>query len=324
MVLESHSTLTNMSVRSVPMDYLTRETVAVHFRIAAGSFLETYDTPDLGNSQKPAARSSIMNLSISIRTPISRQEEMDFVVQILVDMLAPNEFGLEESEPLLEKFTVADREYVNSPDATRDSGSGVSQTKSMGNPPSEVVEAEIQNEEDSEVEYLVGRLWAERLDWFLAEACGYSIQSICDERSGTWLQVLETLSRNGGKSFRKDLNLNNHVADVVFIHELLIHPELTDRVALLDAAMREISGEHSLILMYHEQTESYHLEDWECRDLGFKKIARSNLLLRDNHFRYPFGDAHPAGRKVGFTATAEHENWLLEQWDELIVDHPSL
>ena len=77
-------------------------------------------------------------------------------------------------------------------------------------------------------------------------------------------------------------------------------------------------------MMHHEQSEPYHLEGWECRDLGFKKIARSNLLIRDNHFRYPFSDEAPTGRDVTYVATAEHEEWLLEQWEKLIIDHPSL
>ena len=138
------------------------------------------------------------------------------------------------------------------------------------------------------------------------------------------MQVLETLTRNGGRNFRKDLNLDNYINDVVFAHEILIHPEVIDRLAIVDAAMRGISGENSLVLTYHDQSEPHHLEDWEYRDLGFKKIARSNLLLKDNHFRYPFGDSYRSGRNANFRATAEHENWILENWESLITDHPSL
>lgn len=219
-----------------------------------------------------------MHINVNIRTPIAREIETDFVVQMLVDVLAPGEFG--------------------------------------GN-----VGA---NEEEEEVEFLVGRIWAERLDWMYAEECGHSVVSVCDATSGTWMQVLETLTRNGGRNFRKDLNLENFINDVVFAHEILIHPEVTDRLALVDAAIRGISGENSLILTYHDQSEPHHLEDWEYRDLGFKKIARSNLLLKDNHYRYPFGDSYRAGRNCQFRATAEHETWVLEHWESLITDHPSL
>ena len=175
----------------------------------------------------------------------------------------------------------------------------------------------------NETEYLVGRIWAERLDWFYAEECGYSVASVCDARSGTWNQVLETISKNAGQSLRKDLDLTEFVSEVIFIHESLIHPEIKDRLAILSAAIRGMSSDNSLVLMYHEQSEPYHLEDWECHELGFKKIARSNLLIRDNHFRYPFGDSYTAGRQIKFTATAEHEAWLIEQWQAVMLDHPS-
>lgn len=223
-----------------------------------------------------------MYLNINIREPVGRLRESDFIVQALVDVLAPGDFPAEEQAALADGM------------------------------------------EPLEEEFVVGRIWAERLDWSYAEQCGYEVSVICDEASGTWNQVLETLSRNGGRSFRPELNIHDVVQDIVFVHETLMHPEVPDRIAIIAAALQGISGDNSLLMMYHEQSESYHLDGWECRDLGFKKIARSNLLIRDNHFRYPFSDATPEGRDVEFAATAEHEAWLLEQWEKLIVDHPSL
>ncbi|MEM7478568.1 MAG: hypothetical protein AAF483_26595, partial [Planctomycetota bacterium] len=173
-------------------------------------------------------------------------------------------------------------------------------------------------------EFLVGRLWAERLDWAYAEECGFSVLSVCDARSGTWMQVLETLTKGQGQKFRKELNLEHFVTDIIFIHEILIHPEVKDRVSLVASAIRGLSSENSLVLMYHDQSEEHHLEDWEDNDLGFKKIARSNLLLRDNHFQFPFAENHAAGRRVAFNATADHEDWVLEKWNNLVADHPSM
>lgn len=223
-----------------------------------------------------------MYLNINIREPVGRLRESDFIVQALVDVLAPGAFADAEPSPSDDMASSLDEEF------------------------------------------LVGRIWAERLDWSYAEQCGYKVAVICDEASGTWNQVLETLSRNGGRSFRRDLNIQDFVQNIVFVHEILMHPNVPDRIAIISAALQGISSDNSLLMMYHEQSETYHLEGWECRDLGFKKIARSNLLIRDNHFRFPFGDANPEGRDVEFAATPEHEAWLQEQWDKLIVDHPSL
>jgi hypothetical protein len=253
----------------------------------------------------------MVNLNINIRCPTARQDESDFVIPILIDFLAPSEFS-EDSQIFPGSSPFSDSDSTASFDLS-------SADKDL----SGEIDPESVDAADSFMEFLVGRMWAERVDWFYAEECGYDILDVCDARSGTWLQVLETLCHNGGKGFRKELNIDSFVNDVIFVHEALLHPEIADRVALLDAALRGITTDNSLILMYHEQSEPHHLEDWECHELGFKKIARSNLLLRDNHFRYPFSDRHTAGRPIEFHGTAEHEQWMLEHWEELIADHPS-
>ncbi|MCC7335253.1 MAG: hypothetical protein IT422_09155 [Pirellulaceae bacterium] len=217
-----------------------------------------------------------MQINVNCRIPVARESESDFVVPILVDIVAPGKFSIDSAH------------------------------------------------DDLDSEYIVGRVWAERLDWFLAETLGFSPVHLCDAASSTWLQVYETLMSKKRNGFRKDLHLEDMVDDLVFVHEFLIHPEVPDRLPLLDAALRSISSNQSLVLMYHEPTEPPPVDDWELRDLGFKKIARSSLLLRDNQYRYPFGDAHPGGRAVEFAANAEHEEWLLDHWNSLIADHPSL
>ena len=217
-----------------------------------------------------------MQINVNCRIPVARESESDFVVPILVDIVAPGKFSL---------------------DSARD---------------------------DLDNEYIVGRVWAERLDWFLAETLGFSPVHLCDAASSTWLQVYETLMSKKRNGFRKDLHLEDMVDDLIFVHEFLIHPEVPDRLPLLDAALRSISSNQSLILMYHEPAEPSPVDNWELRDLGFKKIARSCLLLRDNQYRYPFGDAHPGGRAVEFAANVEQEEWLLDHWNSLIADHPSL
>jgi hypothetical protein len=171
-------------------------------------------------------------------------------------------------------------------------------------------------------EFVVGRLWAERWDLALSEECGYEPIHIADV-SAVWQQVCETLMK-GRKQFRSDLGIEGFVSEIVYLHELLLHPEIRDRVAVVDAMIRSLTGINSLVVMQYEQGESHHLEDREYRDLGFCKIARSNLLIKDSSLRYPFSDKHPAGKSVEVDATFEHEQWLLEHWEKLIIDHPAL
>lgn len=171
-------------------------------------------------------------------------------------------------------------------------------------------------------EYVVGRMWAERWDLALSEDCGFNTIKIADV-SGVWMQVTETIMR-GGRRFRPELCIEGFVSEIIFLHEILLHPSIEDRVAVIDAMLRPLVTINSLVLMQYEQGESYHLEDREYSDLGFCKIARSNLLLKDNSLRYPFSDRFPGGKQVELSGSHEHEQWLLDHWEKLVVDHPAL
>lgn len=219
-----------------------------------------------------------MYLNVNQRVPVARETEADFVVPILVDVIA---------------FSTS-----------REDGNRIQQ---VVNPPEE---------------YVVGRLWAERWDLSLSEDCGYNPIEIADV-SGVWMQVAETLMR-AGKRFRPELGIEGFVLEILFLHEVLLHPAIEDRVAVIDSMIRSLTGINSLVLMQYEQGESHHLEDSEYRDLGFCKIARSNLLMKDTSLRYPFNDQHPGGKKVEIFGTLQHEQWLMDHWEKLLIDHPAL
>lgn len=223
-----------------------------------------------------------MHFHVNLCLPQARVSPADFVVSVTVDVMAPSIFSFENLQG-------------------SDSSSELA---------------------PSPADYLVGRAWAERMDWSLAESLGYSPLDICDEVSGAWLNVYKTLRNKKGNGFRRDLNLVDYVSDMLFVHEMLLHPDIEDRIAVVDAILRGMSGDNSLVLMNYENGLPHNLENWEYRDLGFKKISRSTLLLRDNHFQYPFAEAHLGGREVRFSASAEHEEWLLERWQNLVVDYP--
>jgi hypothetical protein len=237
-----------------------------------------------------------MHVNVNMRLPIARTTEADFVIPILVDVIAPGAF-----QEVVKRAQNGSRLRGNEAGAIRgDAG------------------------EELTPEFVVGRIWAERIDWALAETCGYAGAEICDAASAIWQQVFSTISNKRSSGFRRDLQLDMGVEDLIFIHESLLHPEIQDRVAVMDCVLNSMMGMGSLALMHYEQGMNHHLEDWEYRDLGFKKIARTNLLLRDNHYRYPFGDLHIGGRELEFVASSEHEEWLVQNWDSLLTDHPSL
>lgn len=218
-----------------------------------------------------------MYLNVNQRVPVARETEEDFLVPIMVDVMASS----------------TAKRTSNQVDSIDNSG-----------------------------EFVIGRMWAERWDLALSEDCGFNATKIADI-SGVWMQVTETIMR-GGRRFRPELCIEGFVSDITFLHEILLHPSIEDRVAVVDAMIRPLVTMNSLVLMQYEQGESYHLEDREYSDLGFCKIARSNLLLKDNSLRYPFSDRFPGGKQVELNATAEQEQWLLNHWEKLVIDHPAL
>jgi hypothetical protein len=228
-----------------------------------------------------------MQLLVNSRFPLSRQSEDDYIVPMLVDIRSGRKFDLEEF-------------YVNMDPSNH---SEFPDNAMRGGP-----------------EFLVGRVWMERLLLEEAEDAGYSMVMICDAAGADWLEVMETLTRKGGQRFRRDLQLDSFVDDIVLLHEIILHPDLTDRVPLIDAAIRATSGTCSLIVAPYQTESERPLRDRDYRELGFRKIASSDLLLRDNRLRYPFGDKHPSGRDVQFTASAEHEAWMLDKWQSLNID----
>lgn len=229
-----------------------------------------------------------MHILVNSRFPVARESEDDFLVPVMVDIRSRS--GLE-------------RELA-------DFDPGESLTDSLSEP------------EPGDEEFLIGRVWMERLLLGDAEDAGFSMVLLCDAAGATWLEVMETLTKRGGQRFRRDLQLDGFVDDILFLHELVLHPDIDDRVPLVDAAIRAASGIGSLVVTHHGRAEQ-PLQDLEYRELGFRKIASSDLLLRDNRLRYPFGDRHPAGRSVKFIASAEHETWMLNKWESLDIDFPA-
>ena len=195
-------------------------------------------------------------LSRNERLPIARQSESDFVVPLIVDALA-------------------------SADAVDASDEIDTQRRS--------------STEDAEHEWLIGRMWAERWDVGLSLECGFTAEQIGDGVSAVWCQVVETLLRTGGR-FRSELQIDSFVSEILLLHELLLHPAIEPRVAVGDAMLRCLTGTGTLVLMQYEQGEPHHLEDREYCELGFRKIARSNLLIKDCSLRYPFAERFPAAR----------------------------
>ena len=57
------------------------------------------------------------------------------------------------------------------------------------------------------------------------------------------------------------------------------------------------------------------LSESELADLGFCKIAGSDLIFRHSALRTPFrGRSFPTGQDADVVAEPEHEEWVEQEW----------
>ena len=87
--------------------------------------------------------------------------------------------------------------------------------------------------------------------------------------------------------------------------------EKHDRQGILDAVLN-LFGEESVGVMWKDTSG---LSETELADLGFCKIAGSELIYRHSALRTPFYDAHPTGQNTDdAVAEPEDEEWVMQEW----------
>ena len=161
-------------------------------------------------------------------------------------------------------------------------------------------------------EVLVGRIAATQVLWADAENDRESLFDICDSDSQGLYEVYRILTDKQGK-IRTDLNADEVVDHIIFVHRIVLHPDLAFcRRAILDSVVT-LFGCESLAVMWKE-TGSF--TESELAELGFCKIAGEELIFRHSGFKTPFSKAHPRGLEVDFAARREHAAWVAEHWPE--------
>jgi hypothetical protein len=174
----------------------------------------------------------------------------------------------------------------------------------------------LAEDEISQNRFIVGKIAVDKVHWADAQNNGQPLLEVCDADSAGWLEVYEMLSEaeTDGR-LSNELQLDDFFDEVVFIRDFLLHPDIEDRVAVMDAAIRATTTDNSVVVSWCEAPQNTNLTDQEFAELGFKKISGSSLIFRDNHFRYRFGDAFPGGRDVEFQGSPQREEWVLSRWD---------
>ncbi|HUS39488.1 MAG TPA: hypothetical protein VMX74_08560 [Pirellulales bacterium] len=111
----------------------------------------------------------------------------------------------------------------------------------------------VAEDEVSDNPFVVGKFEIDKVHWSDAENDGQSLVHICDADSAAWLEVYEILTEAGKDGqLRNDLKLEDFFVEVVFIHHFLLHPEIEDRVAVIDAAIRATTTDNSVVVTWYD------------------------------------------------------------------------
>jgi len=121
---------------------------------------------------------------------------------------------------------------------------------------------------------------------------------------------------NDPQELRDDLEIELPVSDVLFVYRIVLHPDLQsgDRIAILNAAIRAVTTDDALVVMWNNADYNTQFTEKEFADLRFAKIAGGNLIYRDLHYQTTFDKEYPQGREVDLIPTRAHERWVRKEW----------
>lgn len=166
--------------------------------------------------------------------------------------------------------------------------------------------------------YIVGKITLNQILWSQATVDGESLFEVCDNDSQGLHDIYMILTK-GKSEFRKDLAIEELFHDVMFVHRFLLHPEAQPfRMGVLEAALT-LFGEQSLAVMWMGEGD---FTPAELAQLGFAKVAGTNLIYRHSFNRSKFSDEHPKGLDCDMNARPEHEEWVKREWKKLVGYDP--
>jgi hypothetical protein len=164
--------------------------------------------------------------------------------------------------------------------------------------------------EDGLNQYTVGKLAMDQILWADAVVEGVSLFEVCDDDSQGLHEVHSILTK-GGHEFRADLRIQEITSHLLFLYRAVFHPLIQPfRQGILQAAFT-LFGEESLAVMWKDTSG---LSEPELADLGFCKIADSDLIFRHSALRTPFGDRFRKGHDADVAASADIEDWVEQEW----------
>jgi hypothetical protein len=159
-------------------------------------------------------------------------------------------------------------------------------------------------------EYTVAKLAADQILWATAQTDGASLFDICDADSAG-MHDLHVILTEGTNELRDDLQVYEVVDSVLFIHRAVFHPDAEpDKKGVIDAVCN-LFGTLTLAVMWHCTTG---LPDADLADLGFRRVAGTDLIFRHCALATPFGESNPRVIEGDLCGRPLHAEWVKRAW----------
>ncbi len=162
---------------------------------------------------------------------------------------------------------------------------------------------------------VAGRVAVDHLDLTRAECSGQDIYEVCDADSAGWEQVYAGLldTHSGMVNLKADLELNESVCHVLFIHKAFFHRSIREWQSYVIDHVCRLFGEDSIAVMWKGETD---LSEKELADLGFRKVANENLIFRLNMYVHPYDATKDQRDPPVMDVDTDAEDFINEGWGD--------
>ncbi len=159
---------------------------------------------------------------------------------------------------------------------------------------------------------LLGKIAADQVLIGDAQSNGMPLLDVCDQDSQGLYETYEALFDDKGE-FQPELNIDVPADSLIFVWRAVLHSRLRPYLPGVIDTIGTLFGNEAVLAMWHQTTD---LSDAELSQLGFRRIAGSELIYRHSALRSDFYDEHPSGMDVplDFAAEESDEEWVLAEW----------
>lgn len=159
---------------------------------------------------------------------------------------------------------------------------------------------------------LLGRIAADQVLVGDARTEDMSLFDVCDQDSQGLHNAYVALFDEQGE-FQPELEVEDFTDHFIFVWRAVLHSRLSPYLQGIIDTIGTMFGSECVLGMWHQTTD---LSDAELSQLGFRRIAGSNLIYRHSALKSDFSNEHPSGMDVPFDFEAEQsdEEWVLAKW----------